>query len=113
MITEEVIQEIYSKYKKPPHDLQELNVPYFIEMLRPFHQIEESDDEIIIGNEEEFNPFKRFLKRGIYGILEFDKYVAIVFKSHILFLSKKSDTVSVHMRPEKKTSLWDKIFGKA
>lgn len=112
MITEEVIKEIYKSYNKPAKHIEDLNIPYFVELLSPHHKLEVFDDEIIVGNIEEFSPFKRFLKRGLFAVLEFDKNVAFVFKSHILFFSKDSDKLSVHFRPAEKQSLFDKLFGR-
>lgn len=68
--------------------------------------------EIILEDLEEFNPFRRFLIRSLNAILEFDKMIAFVFRTHILFLGKEDNQMRVHMRPEPKKSLFDKIFGR-
>ncbi|MDE7180264.1 MAG: hypothetical protein K2N88_03600 [Muribaculaceae bacterium] len=111
MITEEVIKEIYKNYKKPCKNKEELNLPYFVALLSPHHTIRLEDDEVIVESIEEFSPFKRFLIRGLYAVLEFDRNVAFVFQTHIIFFSKKDDTMSVHFRPAKKPSILDMIFG--
>lgn len=113
MITEAVIKDIYKSYNKPCKDEAELNLPYFIRLLNPNHQIRVEGDEVVVGNIEEFSPFKRFLKRGLYAVLEFDRNVAFVFQSHILFFNKKEPKMSVHFRPpeSKKPSLWERLFG--
>lgn len=112
MITQEVINEIYKNYNKPCKNEEELNLPYFAALLSPHHTLKVEDDEVIVESIEEFSPFKRFLKRGLFAVLEFDRNVAFVFQSHIIFFSKKDDTMSVHFRPAKKQSLFDKIFGR-
>lgn len=112
MITEEVINEIYKNYNKPCRNAEELNLPYFAALLEPHHKLHLEDDEVIVESIEEFSPFKRFLKRGLFAVLEFDRNVAFVFQSHIIFFSKKDDTMSVHFRPAKKQSLFDRIFGR-
>ena len=112
MITEEVINEIYKNYNKPCKNEEELNLPYFAEILRPFHELRIEDDEVIVESIEEFSPFKRFLKRGLFAVLEFDRNVAFVFQSHIIFFSKKDTNMSVHFRPAGKRSLFDRIFGR-
>ncbi|MDE6237167.1 MAG: hypothetical protein K2M45_04810 [Muribaculaceae bacterium] len=113
MITDEVIKEIYKTYDKPHKHREELQLEYFIDLLGDLHKIRMiDDDELIVENLEEFNPFRRFLIRGLHGIVEFDRYVAFIFQGHILFFGKEEPTLQVHMRPEKKKrSLWDSIFG--
>lgn len=113
MITDEVIKEIYRKFRKPPKDEGELNLDYFVGLLKEFHPIQHADGEIIIGDPADFSPFKRFLARGLMAVLEFDKWVAFVFRNHILFLSKTDSQMQVHIKKEEeKTSLFDRIFGK-
>lgn len=116
MITEEVIKEIYKNYKKPPQDVEELNIPYFIELLKPFHNLKETPLEIVVDDDSEFDPFKHFLKRALIAVLEFDKNVAFVFKTHIVFFSKYDDKVSIHFKPVEEKSggnSWlSRLFGK-
>lgn len=112
MITEEVIHDIYKKFRKPTKE-EDLNLDYFFDMLREHHHFKEEDDEIIVEDLDEFNPFRRFLKRGLYAVLEFDKWVAFVFGTHILFFSKIDDKMSVNLRPDDgKKNILDKIFGR-
>lgn len=113
MITEQVIREIYKKFKKPNRKPEDLNLDHFVNLLRNNHIITVSEPgEVIIGNLEEFNPFRRFLIRSLTGILEFDKVVAFVFKNHILFLGKEDDSIRVHIRPEDKRGLFGRIFNR-
>lgn len=111
MITEEVIKDIYKKFNKRAKG-EDLNLPHYIDMLKTYHQFHEDEDEVIVADLDDFNPFRRFLKRALYAVLEFDKWVAFVFPTHILFFSKKDNHMSVHFRPDDKKSLLDKIFGK-
>ena len=105
MITDEVIKEIYKKFSKPERDESELNLDFFVDLLKEQH-------EIVIGKLEEFNPFRRFLKRSLTAVLEFDKVVAFVFRNHILFLGKDEDTIRVHIKPSPKKSFFGRLFGK-
>ena len=112
MITQEVISEIYKSYNKPCKSEEELNLPYIVELLSPFHKLTLLEDEVIVNGLDELSPFKRFLKRGLFAVLEFDRNVAFVFKTHILFFSKTDDKISVHIRPAKKVPFYKRIFGK-
>ncbi len=111
MITDKVIKEIYKNYKKPCKNQQELQLPHFLDILKEHHNLSENNMEIIVNDLEEFNPFRRFLKRSIHAILEFDNIIAFVFRSHILFFSKDSNHIRVHMRPDEPKSLFSRIFG--
>ncbi len=113
MITDQVIQEIYKKYRKPCKNEDDLQLDYFIDLLSSHHNIKVVNNmEVIIEDLEEYNPFRRFLKRGLFAILEFDKDVAFVFRSHLLFVDKSSSNVRVHIRPEEPKSFFSKLFGK-
>lgn len=111
MITDEVIKEIYKKYKKPPKSQDELNLDYFLSLLSDTHNIRVDDGEVIIEDLDEFSPFRMFLLRSLYGIIEFDKIVAFVFRSHILFFGKEDNLMRVHIKPEKKGSIFSRMFG--
>ncbi|MCM1290654.1 MAG: hypothetical protein NC201_00215 [Prevotella sp.] len=111
MITEQVIKDIYKKFNKPSRP-DDLNFDYYMDMLSEYHNFIDNGDEIIIQDLDDFNPFKIFLKRALYAVLEFDKWVAFVFPNHILFFSKVDNNMSVHFRPDEKKGLLDKIFGR-
>ena len=112
MITAEVTKEIYKNYTKPPKDATELNIPYFIELLRPMHRLKADDMEIVVEDLEDYNPFKRFLIRGLTAILEFDKEVGFVFADHILFFNKEDQNINVNFKPAPKRGWLDRLFGK-
>ncbi len=111
MITDEVIKEIYRKFSKPHKDVRELKLDYFAELLSEHHSLTITDDEVVINDVEDFSPFKRFLIRSLNAVLEFDKNVAFVFRGHILFLSKESPEMRIHIKPERKRSIFDRLFG--
>ena len=113
MITDTVIKDIYKVYKKPHKDREELNLPYFLDILSKHHRLKYDDDEIIIEDLEETNPFRCFLIRSLHAVLDFDKIVAFVFPNHILFLGKETPLLRVHFKPEEdeKKSFLGKLFG--
>lgn len=112
MITQEVIKEIYKNYNKPCKNADELNLPYFADLLKEHHHLTVTDDEVVVDTLEEFSPFRRFLIRGLYAVLEFDYNVAFVFESHIIFFNKNDDRVSVDFKPVPKRSFLDRLFGR-
>lgn len=116
MITKQVIQDIYKEYKKPCENIEDLNIPYFLKLLEPYHNLKYDGDELVFEDMEEFSPFRRILVRNMHAILEFSKMVAFVFPNHILFLGKRSSELSVHFKPEeepvesKKKSFFSRLF---
>lgn len=112
MITDEVIKEIYKKFNKPNKRAADLNLDYFVDLLNAHHDISVDSDEVIIGNLEEFNPFRRFLIQSLFAIIEFDKLVGFVFRNHILFLGKEDDSIRVHIKPERKKGFFDRLLGR-
>lgn len=112
MITDEVIKEIYKNYNRQGRKPEELNIDHFIRLLTDTHLIYTDDDELVIDDLEESNPFRRFLIRSLTGILEFDRHVAFVFIDHILFFNKTTGAMRVHFKVAKQRSLLDKLFGK-
>lgn len=112
MITDSVIKEIYRKFSKPHRNEEELRLDYYLHLLKENHSIKREDNEIIIEDLDEFNPFRRFLIRSVNAVLEFNKMIAFVFRNHILFLGKEDNQMRVHIKPEKPKSLFGKIFGR-
>lgn len=112
MINESVINEIYKKFSKPHKKPEDLRLDYFIPILTEHHSIENDGFEIVLKDVEEYSPFRRFLIRSLNAVIEFDKLIAFVFRSHILFLGKEDNQLHVHIKPEKKPSLFGRLFGK-
>ena len=112
MINESVINEIYKKFSKPHKKESDLRLDYFIPLLNEHHSIESDGFEIVLKDVEEFSPFRRFLIRSLNAVLEFDKLIAFVFRTHILFLGKEDNQLHVHIKPEKQSSLFSRLFGR-
>ena len=106
MITQEVISEIYKSYNKPCKNEDDLNLPYFVELLRPHHRLTVDDMEVIVESEEEFSPFRRFLKRGLYAVLEFDRKRSIrVSVSYSFLQQERQQYVGAFPTRRKETAL--------
>lgn len=127
MIDSEVIKEIYLTNPKPPKHLEDLRLYDVIEELSQYHAITVDNDdlskaEVILEDLEEYNPFRRFLVRGLHAILDIDNVIAFVFGNHILFLNKDNNGLRVHfnvgedcedeMAEEEKSGFFRRLFGK-
>lgn len=110
MINDSVIKEIYKKFSKPHKHESDLRLDYYIPMLSQHHTIENDGFEIVLKDVDPNSPFHRFLIRSLNAVLEFDTYIAFVFKSHILFFGKEDNQLRINFHPEKKPSIFDRIF---
>lgn len=109
MINDEVIKEIYKRFKKPAKR-EDLNLPYFQELLSESNPIDITDEMVEIKSMEQYSPFRRFLIRSIFTVIEFERMVAFVFNNHIMFLDKESSGSHIHLKLEKKRKLFG-LFG--
>lgn len=112
MITRNVIQTLYKKYRKLPESPDCLDMPLLFECAA-WHNINiDMDgpvDSLVIGSIDPASPFHRIPLERIHAIVPFEEWVAVVLHSSIIFLNRKSSRVSVHVRTEP-PSLWEKIM---
>lgn len=113
MITDRVIKEIYKKFGKSSVQPKDVRLTHYIDMLAPTHHMRISGDMVIFEDQEESNPFRKFLLRSLNGIIEFDRQVAFVFRTHIMFLGKDSDDMRIHFKPiEEKHNIFRRLLAK-
>ena len=105
MITRQVIDEIYKKYKKPPKNADSLDMALLFENTKEVHDVyyDFDDEELIIPTIDPMSPFHRIRVKHIHAIVPFEEWVAIVLHSSIIFLNKSNTQVSIHMKPPKQT----------
>lgn len=112
MITRKVIQTLYSKYRKLPESPDCLDMPLLFDYAAKHHNIvvdmEGPVDALVIGSISPESPFHRIPLERIHAIVPFEEWIAIVLHSSIIFLSRKSSKVSVHVRTET-PSVFDRI----
>ena len=103
MITKEVIKEVYRKYRKKPKSIDCLQVGLLFDAVGETHDIEIVDDKIVINSVESTSLFHKIALSRVYGIVNFEKTIAIVLHSSILFLDKNEPKQSVHIKPQPQT----------
>lgn len=108
MITKEVIENIYKKFGNRPTTPDQLNMQLIFDYAMENHCIYVDEGNLIIESVEDDSPFHSIPLEKIRAILEFDRQVAIVLPHSILFLNKKDNGVSVHIR-KPSMSLADKF----
>lgn len=109
MITGKVIREVYKKYSKCPPTLDCIDFGLLNNGVSEVHNVEIKDNRLIIGSIDEKSPFHSLPLNRVHGIVNFEKCVAIVFHSSILFLDKKEDKVQIHLKM-KKTNIWQRLM---
>ena len=108
MITKKMIKEVYKKYHKKTKSIDCLNVSLLFGDEMQAHDIEIIDDNIVINSLEPSSLFHKIALSRVHGIEEFDKSVAIVLHSSMIFLKKNAKDVAVHIKPQS-ISIWDRI----
>lgn len=108
MITKQVIESIYKKYRRRPKSVDILNVGLLFDPSLEKQNIEIDDSKVVIGSLPADSPFHEIPLERIHAILDFDLHVAIVLHSSIIFLRKNSDKVDVHIN-FKGPSLLDRV----
>ncbi len=113
MITKQVIQSIYSKYRKRPESPDYLDMPLLFDVA-PGHDIKvDMDgpvDSLVINSIEPDSPFHRIALDRIHAIVPFEEWVAIVLHSSIIFLNRRNSQVSIHLR-DASPSIADRLRG--
>ena len=104
MITQKVIDALYKQYSKAPKSLDCLDMPLLFDAAGAHHDISvDMDDnmngELVINSIDPASPFHRLPMHRIHAIVPFEKWVAIVVHSSIIFLNRKDNSVSVHLKP--------------
>ena len=113
MITRKVIEALYRKYRKLPESPDCIDMPLLFECTANHNiqiDMESTIDSLVIGSIDAASPFHRIPLERIHAIVPFEEWVAIVLHSSIIFLSRESSKVSVHIR-NKAPSLWDRLTG--
>lgn len=108
MITKQVIDNIYKKYRSRPASPDQLNLPLLFEHAIDNHGLYVDDNDLVIENIPEDSPFHKLALDRVHGILEFERSVAIVLMNAILFLNKHDSGVNIHLRTPK-MSLMDRL----
>lgn len=108
MITKQVINALYKKYRHKPSTVDELNLALLFDYAIENHGIVIDDHKLIINSIAPSSPFHTVDLDRIHAIVEFDNMIAIVLPSSIIFLNKSDNSAHVHIKVEP-PSIWDRI----
>ncbi len=108
MINNKVIKEVYRKYKKRPASIERVDLDLLSGNVSETHKINISEGRMIIGSVEKCSPFHSLPLSRIHGVVNFEKCVAIVLHSSIIFLEKKEEKVQIHLKMTL-PSFWQRV----
>ena len=112
MITRQVIDTLYKKYRKTPESTDCLDMPLLFDYCAHHHNVmvdmDDTDDTLVINSIDPMSPFHRIALSRIHAIVPFEEWVAIVLHSAIIFLNRKSARVSIHVKTDPPT-LWERV----
>lgn len=102
MVTSKVIDSLYRTYKKRPSSPDELDIALLFDpSIEENHHISINPETLTIGSLPQQSPFHTLPLSNIHAIVEFDRVLAIVLHSSILFLNKKDSGVHLHLKMHK------------
>ncbi len=109
MIAKKVIDELYKKYRQRPSGVEDLDIGLLFDYAWDHHNLEINENGcLVINSVDEASPFHTVNLSNVHGITLVEDSVAIVLHSSIIFLSKETDEVNVHLRLEA-PSIWERV----
>ncbi len=109
MITKQVIDELYKKYKKLPDGIEHLDIGLLFDYASEHHDIQIDDEgNLVIKSLDERSPFHKIALDRIHGISAFENSLSIVMHSSILFLNRHDSGINVHIKTNPPT-VWEKM----
>jgi hypothetical protein len=109
MITKQVIQTLYKKYRKQPKSPDCLDMQLLFDNAEAHHvKVDFENYHLVIGSIDKASPFHSFPLTHVHAIVPFEEWIAIVLHSSIIFLNRKTPKVTVHVRTNSMT-LWQRI----
>lgn len=101
MITKEVIKTLYKQYPRRPKSVDSLDMVLLFDTVGAVHDITVDIDtnELVIGSIDSKSLFHRIPLAHIHAFVPFEEWTAIVLHSSIIFLNRKNNKVSVHLKP--------------
>ena len=108
MVNKDVIKTLYRQYARPPKSPDELNIGVLFDSAIDNHGIFIDEDALYIGSVDPRSPFATIPLGNINAIVEFEKQLAIVLHSAIVFLHKEKPDVNIHLKLQEE-SMWDRV----
>ncbi len=110
MVTKQVIKTLYKQFKRPPKTPDELNIALLFDYAMDNHGIFIDENNLYIGSVDPSSPFATIELKRVHEIVEFEKVIAIVLPTSIVFLNKENSDVQIHLRlDDDEPTMWQRI----
>ena len=98
MITRIEIERLYKNYCKCPACADDLNIELLFEIPIEYHDIQIDDNaNLLLNSLPVSSPLRKIALRHINAIVDIERWIAIILRYSILFLSKCSTEVYIHI----------------
>jgi hypothetical protein len=112
VITKSNIDDLYRKFRRKPRSEEARNLQLLEQCALDASDIEIDSRCIRFCNVDPGSPFATIELERIHGVVDFDRHVAIVLPSSIIFLDKEDHSVHIHIKEEEpRRPWWRRIFG--
>lgn len=111
MITQKVIDEIYRKYRRHPKKVEELHLQILSNVFGDMDIVRVDNENVVFTSSEQAEPARKIEIRRINGVIEFDRHVAIVLPASIIFITKETGAINIHIK-EVRPTLMDRLHMK-
>lgn len=108
MITKQVIDSLYKKYRTMPRQEAERNLDLLREFASEHPAMDIEGDSLTLYNVDPASPFSEINLNNVHACVEFDDCLALVMHSSILFLMKSDGSLHVHLKAQPE-SIVDKV----
>ena len=98
MIRPYIIDELYTKHSCEITSRDNVMLDLLQSKKISHHSINITDEDAILSNLEKRSPLYRIPIKNINGIEELDNHIAIVLRNSIIFLSKPTNDIKVHIK---------------
>lgn len=100
MITKQVIESLYKKYRNMPKRETERNLDVIRRFASEHPAMDIEGDTVTLYNVDPTSPFSEINLNNVHACVEFDDCLAIVMHSSIIFLMKADGAPHVHIKDQ-------------
>lgn len=109
MITKQVIDDLYKKYRRMPKRLDDRHLGLLVEYaIDNDETVSLEGDKLVFNQLDACSPFREIELERIHGVENFDNVLAVVLHSSIIFINKQTGATNVHLKLNP-TSFGDKL----
>lgn len=98
MITTNHINDLYTQFATAPALFENRDINILMDYAFDTDLFDFDGDSIVINGIAEGSPLRKVELEKIYGVRDFDKFLAVVLANSIYFVNKTDGSVSIHLK---------------